>query len=81
MPLMFFIFPVMTASSRLNKKYELLSCLLNRIAMLTQNELPGTSLVAQWLGIHMPVQGTQVRCLVREDATCLGVTQPVRHNY
>ena len=26
----------------------------------------GTSLVVQWLRIHLPMQGTQVRSLVRE---------------
>ena len=41
----------------------------------------GTSLVAQWLRIHLPRQGTRVRALVREDPTCRGATKPVRHNY
>ncbi|KAJ8786026.1 hypothetical protein J1605_006606 [Eschrichtius robustus] len=41
----------------------------------------GTSLVAQWLRIRLPVQGTRVRVLVREDPTCRGATKPVRHNY
>ena len=39
------------------------------------------SLVAQWLRIHLPMQGTWVRALVREDPTCRGATKPVRHNY
>ena len=41
----------------------------------------GASLVAQWLRIHLPVQGTQVQALVREDPTCHGATKPVHHNY
>ena len=41
----------------------------------------GTSLVAQWLRIHLPMQGTRVQALVREDPTCLGATKPVGHNY
>ncbi|KAJ8780909.1 hypothetical protein J1605_000952 [Eschrichtius robustus] len=41
----------------------------------------GTSLVAQWLRIHLPMQGIQVRPLVWEDPTCSGATKPVRHNY
>ena len=41
----------------------------------------GTSLVAQWLRILLPVQGTQVRALVWEDPTCRGATKPVHHNY
>ena len=32
--------------------------------------LGGTSVVAQWLRIHLPMQGTRVRALVREDPTC-----------
>ena len=41
----------------------------------------GTSLVAQWLRIRLPVQGTWVRSLVREDPTCRRATKPVCHNY
>ena len=41
----------------------------------------GTSLVVQWLRIHLPMQGTRVRALVREDPTCRGATGPVCHNY
>ena len=41
----------------------------------------GTSLVAQWLRICLPVQGTRVQSLVREDPTCSGATKAVRHNY
>ena len=41
----------------------------------------GVSLVAQWLRICLPVQGTWVRSLVREDPTCRGATKPVCHNY
>ena len=39
------------------------------------------SLVAQWLRIRLPVQGTWVRALVREDPTCRRATKPVRHDY
>ena len=41
----------------------------------------GTSLVVQWLRICLPMQGTRVRALVREDPTCCGATKPMRHNY
>ena len=41
----------------------------------------GTSLVAQWLRLRLPMQGTQVRSLVQEDPTCCGATKPVHHNY
>ena len=40
-----------------------------------------TSLVAQWLRIRLPMQGTRVRSLGREDPTCLGAPKPVRYNY
>ncbi|KAJ8784758.1 hypothetical protein J1605_008109 [Eschrichtius robustus] len=43
--------------------------------------VPGASLVAQWLRIRLPMQGTRVRSLVREDPTCRGATKPVRHNF
>ena len=41
---------------------------------------PGASLVAQWLRICLPMQGTRVRALVWEDPTCHGPTRPVSHN-
>ena len=41
----------------------------------------GASLVAQWLRICLPMQGTRVRVLVWEDPTCRGATGPVSHNY
>ena len=37
------------------------------------------SLVAQWLRICLPVQGTWVQALVWEDPTCHGATRPVSH--
>ena len=36
----------------------------------------GASLVAQWLGVHLPMQGTRVRALVQEDPTCRGAARP-----
>ena len=41
----------------------------------------GTSLVAQWLRIRLPMWGTQDPALVQEDPTCRRATKPVRHNY
>ena len=46
-----------------------------------KNYQQGTSLVEQWLRIRLPMQGTQVQALVREDPTCCGGTKPVCHNY
>ena len=40
-----------------------------------------SSLVVQWLGIHLPMQGMWVQSLVREDPTCLRAIKPVHHNY
>ena len=34
--------------------------------------------MAQWLRIHLPVQGTRVRALVQEEPTCHGATKPMR---
>ena len=41
----------------------------------------GTSPVAQWLRIHLPMQGTWVQSLVWEDPTWHGATKPMCHNY
>ena len=41
----------------------------------------GTSLVARWLRIRLPMQWTRVRSLVWEDPTCRGATRSMCHNY
>ena len=41
----------------------------------------GTSLMAQWIRICLPMQGTWVWSLVLEDPTFWGATDPVGHNY
>ena len=38
------------------------------------------SLVAQWLGVCLPMQGTRVRALVWEDPACRGAAGPVSHS-
>ena len=48
---------------------------------LIQNNNIRASLVAQWLRICLPMQGTRVQALVWEDPTCRGATGPVSHNY
>ena len=48
---------------------------------LKKQEKSQASLVAQWLRICLPMQGTRVRALVSEDPTCRGATRPVSHNY
>ena len=49
--------------------------------LILKTEQLGTSLVAQQLRICLPIQGTQVRALVREDPTCRRATKPERHSY
>ena len=39
-----------------------------------------TTLVVQWLGIHLPVQGTWVGSLVWEDPTRYGGTEATCHS-
>ena len=41
----------------------------------------GTSLVGQWLRIHLPMQGTWVPPPAREDYLCCEATKPVHPNY
>ena len=50
----------------------------NLFVHATKKFKEGTSLVAQWLRIRLPMQGTRVRALVREDPTGHGATKPVR---
>ena len=38
------------------------------------------SLVAQWLGVCLPMRGTRVRALVWGDPTCRGAAGPVSHD-
>ena len=54
--------------------------MLSEFTTFVKSELRA-SLVAQWLRIRLPTQGTQVRALVREDPTCRGATKPMSHNY
>ena len=49
--------------------------------VILKYHLRGTSLVAQWLRIRLPMQGTRIRALVREDPTCREATKPMCHNY
>ena len=38
--------------------------------------MKGTSLVMHWVGIHLPIQGTQIWSLILEDPTCHGQLSP-----
>ena len=44
-----------------------------------QNYNSWASLVAQWLRVHLPMQGTWVRAPVQEDPKCRGEAGPVSH--
>ena len=66
-------------SEKKRKKHNSKS--INRNHKQTNTKANGASLVAQWLRIRLPMQGTRVRALVWEDPTCRGPTKPVRHNY
>ena len=44
--------------------------------MMGEAQQGDLALVAQWLRIHLAMQGTQVRSLVREDPTYHGATKP-----
>ena len=66
----------------LAERFDLTETIINQLlADSYQNPISGSSLVVQWLRIRLPVQGTRVRALVREDPTCRGATKPVCHNY
>ena len=51
------------------------------IKLLKKKSLFWTSLVVQWIGIHLPMQGTWVWSLVQEDSTCFRAAKPGCHNY
>ena len=54
----------------------------NKVSLEKKQKLrERASLVAQWLRVCLPMQGTWVRALVWEDPTCRGATRPVSHNY
>ena len=46
-------------------------------SVLKVNE--GASLVAQWLGVRLPMRGTRVRAPVWEDPPCREAAGPVSH--
>ena len=63
------------------KKQDIRSSSSEKVILTWKIYEHGTSLVAQWLRIRLPMQGTRVQSLVWEDTTCRRVTKPVRHNY
>ena len=65
------LFPYL--SNECPPRTEVLSCF--------KNWKSGTSLVAQWIRICLPVQGTRVQSLIQEEPACHGAAKPVCHNY
>ena len=63
------------------KTFNIISIGTQRTYTLALKRKKRASLVAQWLRICLPMQGTRVRALVWEDPTCRGATRPVSHNY
>ena len=55
--------------------------ILKKATISSNQKLSGASLVAQWLRICLPMQGTRVRALVWEDPTCRGAAGSVSHDY
>ena len=48
--------------------------------LASSKKVSGTTLVAQWLRICLPMQGIQVQFFVQEDPTCRRATKPMYHN-
>uniref|UniRef100_A0A8C9BHH2 Prune exopolyphosphatase 1 n=1 Tax=Phocoena sinus TaxID=42100 RepID=A0A8C9BHH2_PHOSS len=55
-----------------NDRYASLLRVISRNFSKLKNKSSRASLVAQWLTVRLPVQGTRVRAPVREDPTCRG---------
>ena len=53
----------------------------NNNKLFLEEKFWGTSLVVQWLRIHLPVQGTGVGSRVWEYSTCGEATKLVCHSY
>ena len=51
------------------------------ITVILKNTWSRTSLVVQWLRIHLPIQETWVPSLVQEDSTYHKATKPMCHDY
>ena len=64
--------------------FYLISLLVSRQAIIiySQESVRGTSLVVQWLRIHLPTQGTWIQSLLGElNPSCLGQVSLHTHNY
>ena len=61
----------------------LLGLLFKRTRVPSRQTIYGfrASLMGQWLRIHLPMQGTQVQSLVREEPTCRGAAKSTWRKY
>ena len=75
--LAFFVFKSQSDYNHLTSKKSAFRCRYKHQSKV----IIRASLVAQWLRVCLPMQGTRVRALVWEDPTCRGATRPVSHNY
>ena len=65
-------------TQRLSWYYELHNCQQGKICAL---ESTGIKHFPQWIRIQLPMQGTRVWSLIREDPTCFRATKSVHHHY
>ena len=49
--------------------------------LLLRNSKAQTFLVAQWIRMCLPMQGTRVQSVLWEDSTSWGATKPMHHNH
>ena len=74
------IVPLSTILDRVRALQSFLKCRSDPLGSSLKSSSAGASLVAQWLGVCLLMQGTRVRALVWEDPTCRGAAGPVSHN-
>ena len=67
-------FPSAVAISNIQNRSGFISLVLRAKTMQK------ASLVVQGLRIRMPIQGTRIQSVVREDPTCLRATKPMSRN-
>ena len=53
----------------------------SKINQWEKKSISSTSLVAEWIQIHLPKQRTQVQPLVQEDSTSRRATKPMHQNH